>query len=105
MARTRIQLLGPQQAYGRIILSRIDNHWAVYRSIQRLRDTPYRNHIERLMNLENFMLLCEIAPSEVYRWFMEMFIDAYDGSWCLTFTASSSTPTAVESRQAIPRLI
>jgi len=24
------------------------------------------------------MLLCEFNPDEVYRWFMEMFIDAYD---------------------------
>jgi len=24
------------------------------------------------------MLLCEIHPDEVYRWFMEFFIDAYD---------------------------
>ncbi|MHC4554318.1 MAG: hypothetical protein ACYSUS_03320 [Planctomycetota bacterium] len=24
------------------------------------------------------MLLCEIAPKEVYRWFMELFIDAYE---------------------------
>lgn len=30
------------------------------------------------MILGNFMLLCEIDPDEVYRWFMEMFIDAYD---------------------------
>jgi deoxyribodipyrimidine photolyase-related protein len=30
------------------------------------------------MVLGNFMLLCEIDPDEVYRWFMEMFIDAYD---------------------------
>ncbi len=30
------------------------------------------------MILGNFMLLMEIHPDEVYRWFMEMFIDAYD---------------------------
>ena len=30
------------------------------------------------MVLGNFMLLCEFDPDEVYRWFMEMFIDAYD---------------------------
>ncbi len=50
----------------------------VDRSIKCLMDTAYLNHIERLMILGNFMLLCEVAPSEVYRWFMEMFIDAYD---------------------------
>ena len=48
------------------------------RSIRRLLSTSYLNHIERLMILGNFMLLCEINPHEVYRWFMEMFIDAYD---------------------------
>jgi deoxyribodipyrimidine photolyase-related protein len=24
------------------------------------------------------MMLCEIEPDEVYRWFMELFVDAYD---------------------------
>lgn len=38
----------------------------------------YAHHIERLMILGNFMLLCEISPKEVYRWFMELFIDAYE---------------------------
>jgi deoxyribodipyrimidine photolyase-related protein len=30
------------------------------------------------MVLGNFMLLCEINPDHVYKWFMEMYIDAYD---------------------------
>lgn len=38
----------------------------------------YAHHIERLMIVGNFMLLCEFDPDEVYRWFMEMYIDAYD---------------------------
>lgn len=38
----------------------------------------YSHHIERLMIAGNFMLLCEFDPDEVYRWFMELFIDAYD---------------------------
>jgi deoxyribodipyrimidine photolyase-related protein len=40
--------------------------------------TGYCHHIERLMVLGNFMLLCEFDPNEVYRWFMELFADAYD---------------------------
>ncbi|MCX7996843.1 MAG: hypothetical protein N2691_03775 [Patescibacteria group bacterium] len=46
--------------------------------IQRVLQYGYAHHIERLMILGNFMLLCEFDPNAVYRWFMEMFIDAYD---------------------------
>jgi len=46
--------------------------------IRAVNDTAYCHHIERLMILGNFLLLCRIHPDEVYRWFMEMFIDAYD---------------------------
>lgn len=47
-------------------------------TIRKVLKTGYCHHIERLMVLGNFMLLCEFDPDEVYRWFMEMFIDAYD---------------------------
>ncbi len=47
-------------------------------TIKRLNKTCYAHHIERLMVLGNFMLLCEFDPEEVYRWFMCFFIDAYD---------------------------
>lgn len=30
------------------------------------------------MILGTFMLLCEFHPNQVYGWFMQMFIDAYD---------------------------
>jgi deoxyribodipyrimidine photolyase-related protein len=46
--------------------------------IKRVLSTGYCHHIERLMILGNFMLLCEIDPDAVYRWFMELFVDAYD---------------------------
>jgi deoxyribodipyrimidine photolyase-related protein len=46
--------------------------------IKRVIHHSYCHHIERLMILGNFMLLCEIHPDEVYRWFMELFIDAFD---------------------------
>lgn len=38
----------------------------------------YTHHIERLMYLGAFMLISEIHPKEVYRYFMEWSIDAYD---------------------------
>jgi len=47
-------------------------------TIKQILKTGYCHHIERLMVLGNFMLLCEFDPDEVYRWFMELFIDAYD---------------------------
>jgi deoxyribodipyrimidine photolyase-related protein len=46
--------------------------------IKRVLHTGYSHHIERLMVMGNFMLLCEFDPHQVYRWFMEMYIDAYD---------------------------
>ena len=47
-------------------------------TIKKVLDTGYCHHIERLMVLGNFMLLCEFDPDDVYRWFMELFIDSYD---------------------------
>jgi deoxyribodipyrimidine photolyase-related protein len=47
-------------------------------TIRKVLQTGYCHHIERLMVLGNFMLLCEFDPDDVYRWFMELFIDAYD---------------------------
>ncbi|MBX2827890.1 MAG: cryptochrome/photolyase family protein [Flavobacteriaceae bacterium] len=47
-------------------------------TIRKIQKTAYAHHIERLMILGNFMVLCEFDPNEVYRWFMELFIDAYD---------------------------
>lgn len=47
-------------------------------AIQKLQQTGYNHHIERLMIIGNFMLLCEFDPDQVYQWFMEMYIDAYD---------------------------
>ncbi|WP_179006519.1 cryptochrome/photolyase family protein [Winogradskyella forsetii] len=46
--------------------------------IKKVLKTGYAHHIERLMLLGNFMVLCEFDPDEVYQWFMELFIDAYD---------------------------
>lgn len=50
----------------------------VDQTVKKLLKTGYNHHIERLMILGNFLLLCEIKPDAVYQWFMEMYIDAYD---------------------------
>jgi len=47
-------------------------------TIKKVLQTGYCHHIERLMVIGNFMLLCEFDPDDVYKWFMELFIDAYD---------------------------
>ena len=46
--------------------------------IQRVLEHGFAHHIERLMVLGNIMCLAEIDPDEIHRWFMELFIDAYD---------------------------
>ena len=38
----------------------------------------WSHHIERLMVLGNIMLLLEINPNDINRWFMELFIDSYE---------------------------
>jgi deoxyribodipyrimidine photolyase-related protein len=78
------------------VTMRTSNHWQHHRempnsfydgttgiepiddTIRRILDTGYCHHIERLMVLGGFMFLCEIDPDDIYRWFMEMFVDSYD---------------------------
>jgi deoxyribodipyrimidine photolyase-related protein len=47
-------------------------------AIKQALDYAYTHHIVRLMVLGTSMLLRQVHPDEVYRWFMELFIDAYD---------------------------
>lgn len=42
----------------------------------------YSHHIPRLMVISNLMNLCEIAPKNIYSWFMEMYIDSSE--WVMT---------------------
>ena len=63
----------PSQFYdGTTGIEPIDN------TINKVLNHSYCHHIERLMLIGNFMLLLRIHPNEVYKWFMELFIDAYD---------------------------
>jgi deoxyribodipyrimidine photolyase-related protein len=45
--------------------------------IQKALNYGWSHHIERLMYLGNIFLLLQIHPKYVYKWFMELFIDAY----------------------------
>ena len=47
-------------------------------AIRRVNRLGYNHHIERLMVLSTLMLLCEIHPQEVHRWFMERYLDSYE---------------------------
>jgi len=47
-------------------------------AIEKVKTYGYTHHIERLMVLGNIMLLCELDPEEVYKWFMEMYVDSAD---------------------------
>ncbi|MCP9773761.1 cryptochrome/photolyase family protein [Synechococcus sp. Tobar12-5m-g] len=47
-------------------------------AIGRVNRLAYNHHIERLMVISNLMLLCEIHPREVHRWFMELYLDSYE---------------------------
>ena len=50
--------------------------------IQQTVEDGYHHHIPRLMIISNIMNMCEVHPDDIYRWFMEMFIDSSD--WVMT---------------------
>ncbi|NRA67125.1 MAG: cryptochrome/photolyase family protein [Pseudobacteriovorax sp.] len=64
--------LGPEWYQGNTGIPPLDD------CIKKANETGYNHHIERLMVVSNLMLLSEIHPKEVYRWFMEMFVDSAD---------------------------
>ena len=65
---------------------KLTKHWyegttgiePVDQAIEKVKTWGYAHHIERLMVLGNIMLLLEVDPKEVYKWFMEMFVDSSD---------------------------
>ena len=89
---------------------RTTNHWGHHRpiphsfwnaetgippiddTISRVLETGYCHHIERLMLLGGFMFLCEFDPDEIYKWFMEMFVDSYD--WVMVPNAYAMSQNA-----------
>lgn len=47
-------------------------------AIKKANEYGYCHHIERLMILSNVMLLSELHPHQVHKWFMELFVDSAD---------------------------
>lgn len=47
----------------------------------------YLHHIERLMIMANYMVLSNIHPREMYKWFMEFALDSYD--WVMEYNVYS----------------
>jgi deoxyribodipyrimidine photolyase-related protein len=47
-------------------------------SLESLEKYGWSHHIERLMVFGNYLTMAEVEPMQVYKWFMEMFVDAYD---------------------------
>ncbi len=46
--------------------------------LERVLESGYAHHIERLMVIGNAMCLMRIDPDDAYEWFMALFVDAYD---------------------------
>lgn len=46
--------------------------------ITKVQNYAYLHHIERLMVINNLMILLEIKFKDIYKWFMTCFIDSYD---------------------------
>ena len=47
-------------------------------TINKINKFAYCHHIERLMIIGNIMVLLNFDPNQVYKWFMELFIDSYE---------------------------
>lgn len=64
--------------YGEEMPQEIQKMNCISTVLRRVDRTGYSHHIERLMVLGNFMLLCGIHPHEVNTWFFERYIDAFE---------------------------
>jgi len=48
------------------------------KTIQKILQTGYAHHIERLMILNNAMIMYGFSRKEIHKWFMAMFVDSYE---------------------------
>jgi deoxyribodipyrimidine photolyase-related protein len=50
----------------------------LHQAIRQVIALGYNHHIQRLMVLGNFALIAGLDPQQVERWYLEMYVDAYD---------------------------
>lgn len=62
----------------------------------------YLHHIERLMLINNIMVIDSIRYRDVYRWFMRMFIDSYD--WVMATNLMMNTNSSNQSIRFMTRM-
>jgi deoxyribodipyrimidine photolyase-related protein len=70
--------------------------------IRKVQQHAYVHHAERAIIAANLMVLAEIRPDEIQRWFSELFIDAYDWDtvptlYALTQFVDSGNPIPMAS--------
>jgi len=46
--------------------------------ISETRDNAYAHHIQRLMITGNFAMLAGVRPADVHRWYLEVYVDAFE---------------------------
>ena len=61
----------------------------------------WNHHIQGLMILGNFFLIAGIRPQETLRWYLEMYVDAYDWVMAANSSAWRCTPT-MDTRRTKP---
>jgi len=70
---------------GKIHKSWYDGTTGIYifdNTIRKIVETGYAHHIERLMVLNNVLIMYGFSRKEINKWFMSMFVDSYD--WVMT---------------------
>ena len=65
--------------------------------INKVYNCAYLHHIERLMYIGNWLLLTQIDPKEVYKWFMIVSIDSYD--WVMVSNVFGMSQHALNTKQ------
>lgn len=71
--------------------------------IIKTRNYAYLHHIERLMVISNISLMMEINPKDIYKWFMDCFIDA-NSEWVMMGNVFVMGQSSIHSFKAMNRV-